>query len=620
MNGSEDVSPRMEALQTLGLLAQAAADAPLHREGRRACRHALSSHTPIWRFCDPKYASDARFFPDGRPLFGFPSPEEPIEDLLAATGWAVVIGAADSELLGRILARPDMVCLVFEPSIRRFREFIASFDFHRRATKPFFFVGDHHGLAGPLLEMLPKGLVERGYPVCFVQEGLGADAAYQDELIEKIEFFYYRHRIYQFEGHWGRAGLPSRDIYRGLFYDQQLHLYRNIVDYLAQGTINDLADAFAGETAIIACGGPGLDAKMAYIRENRGKAVVICVNSALRALAAAGITPHFVVINDTSLESAATIAGLPPLEGSRLVAHAVAGTGEGVFPTVFFFGNVLPDLLPVIPMLRLHGSVASTAFSLARHLGCARVVFAGLHMAGHDPWSMSYARQSLQAEGYLATGRPLTGAFPQFYPARAADGGTMYTTLNFYDATLWLLDEIARSGIEVVNTARDSIVHGRGVAVDPEYAIAARGNIDALAARVAPAPPQVDRKKIHEYLLGQIEFWRLVKKMTEEDIALKDNPVFLELFQRHLEAWDSAGVSFLLERFPGFDIIGGVYAGYFGPGDAGAKRQAALTYLGGCGDMARGFVKLLAGQLRRLLALANEAPARAGREAHADRP
>ena len=74
MKGSANVSPRMEALATLGLLERAASDAPLHREGPRAGRHLLSSHKPIWRFCDPKYAKDARFFPDGRPLFGFPAP------------------------------------------------------------------------------------------------------------------------------------------------------------------------------------------------------------------------------------------------------------------------------------------------------------------------------------------------------------------------------------------------------------------------------------------------------------------------------------------------------------------------------------------------------------------
>jgi len=613
MKGSANVSPRMEALATLGLLERAASDAPLHREGPRAGRHLLSSHKPIWRFCDPKYAKDARFFPDGRPLFGFPAPEAPLDEILAATGWVVVIGAVDSALLGRIVSKPDVVCLVFEPSLRHFSEFIASFDFHKRAAKPFFFVGDHHGLAAPLLEMLPKGLTERGYPVFFVQEGLGADEAYQRELIENIEFFYYRHRLYPLEGHAGRSGLPSRDIYRGLFYDQQLHLYENIVDYLVQGTINDLAGAFAGETAIVATGGPGLDAKIEYIRANQGKAVVICVNSALRALMAAGVTPHLVIINDTSMESAATIAGLPPLPGARLVAHAVAGAGRGVSRDVFFFGNVLPELLPVIPMLRLHGSVASTAFSLARHLGCARVVFAGLHMAGHDPFSMGYAKQSLQAAGFVAGDRPLTDAFPQFYPARAADGDTMYTTLNFFDATLWLLDEISRSGIEVVNTARDTIVHGRGVAIDPEYAIPARGDIAALAARIAPVPPKADPGKIHQYLLGQIEFWRLVKKMAEEDLGLQDEPFFLEQFQRHLAAWDGANVSFLLERFPGFDIINWVYAGYFGPDDAGAKRRAALTYLGGCRDMAKGFIKLLTGQLRRLLELMRDQQARAGR-------
>ncbi|MBF0481514.1 MAG: DUF115 domain-containing protein [Desulfovibrionaceae bacterium] len=615
MTGPASAAARIEALRTLGQLEQAASDAPLHRERPRSGRHVLSEHEPIWRFCHPKFAVDARYFPDGKPLFGFPKPGDSLDEILASTGWVVVVGAVDSELLNRILARPDVVCLVFEPSLRHFAEFIVSFDFHKRASKPFFFVGDHHGFAAPLMDMLPKAIVERGHPVFFVEDQPGGEDAYQRELIEKIEFFYYRHRIYQFEGHWGRSGLPSRDIRRGLFYDQQVHLYQNAVDYLTQGTINDLAGAFAGETAIVATAGPDLDSKIDYIRANRDKAVVICVNSALRTLAAAGVTPHFVVINDTSLESAATIENLSLPPGVRLVAHAAAGTGRGAFADIFFFGNVLPELFPVIPMLRLHGSVASTAFSLADHLGCARVVFVGLHMAGRDPFSMSYTKQSLQAEGFAQRDKPLTGEYPQFYPARAADGSTMYTTLNFFDAAQWLLDEIARSGIKVVNTTSDTIVHGRGVVIDPDFAVPARGDIEALAAKITPVPQKADRAKIHEYLLGQIEFWRLVKKMAAEDISLKEHPMFLEHFQRHLDAWDGANVSFLLERFPGFDFLTGVYVGYFGAFGPEAKRQAALTYLGGCLEMAGTFVKILTEQLRRLLALGSGPGAPAGRQA-----
>jgi hypothetical protein len=598
-----DPTPRMEALARMGLLERSEADAPLYREAARTPAHKLSPHRPVWRFCNPKFASDPNYFPDARPLFGFHSQDDGLDAVFAATKWAVFLGAENSPELAAALARPDVVCLVFEPSLARLAAFIAAFDLRKHAAKPFFFAGDHHRLAAPLMDALPKELASQGYPVFFVQEGLSADTRYQDELIEKIEFFYYRHGIYQYEGHWGRSGLPSRDIARGLFYDQQLHLYQNVVSYLSQGTVCDLENAFAGETALLVTGGPDLDAKIEYIRANRDKAVVICVNSALRTLVAAGVVPHLAVFNDTSIESSATLAGLPPLPETLLVAHVVTGVAPGAFKNVYFFGNVLPELFPLIPMLRLHGSVASTAFSLARHLGCARVVFVGLQMAGDDPFSMTYSRRSIQGEAYVETSLPLTDAYPQYYPVRAASGRTMYTTLNFYDAALWLLDELSRFDVLAVNTATDTIVHGPGVVVDPGYEIAARGDIAALAAAIKPNPQPVDRKAVHEYLLGQIEFWRLVKKMAVEDASYAEHPGFFELFASHLKAWDQANVSFLLERFPGFNIVGGVYADYFGSTDPEARRRAALHYLGGCADMAKGFIKLLGDQLGRFLAL-----------------
>jgi hypothetical protein len=91
--------------------------------------------------------------------------------------------------------------------------------------------------------------------------------------------------------------------------------------------------------------------------------------------------------------------------------------------------------------------------------------------------------------------------------------------------------------------------------------------------------------------------------MALEDSRLQDQPGFLDQFQRHLDAWDGANVSFLLERLPGFGVVKAVYDDYFGSGDPRAKHQAALNYLGGCHLMAQGFIKLLAEQLRRLLEL-----------------
>ena len=74
------------------------------------------------------------------------------------------------------------------------------------------------------------------------------------------------------------------------------------------------------------------------------------------------------------------------MPGTILVGHCLSDLGGDRFRQKYLFGSFLPQIFGERDNLRLHGSVISTAFSLARHLGCARCVLVGAQLASPDPW------------------------------------------------------------------------------------------------------------------------------------------------------------------------------------------------------------------------------------------
>jgi hypothetical protein len=86
---------------------------------------------------------------------------------------------------------------------------------------------------------------------------------------------------------------------------------------------------------------------------------------------------------------------LPQLKDVRLVGDVRSELGGDTFPNKYIFGSYRPELFGTRPSLRLHGSVITTAFSLARHMGCSRCVLVGAQLCSDNPWIMSYSKGSI---------------------------------------------------------------------------------------------------------------------------------------------------------------------------------------------------------------------------------
>jgi len=564
----------------------------------RGADHALSRHDSAWAYLPPKLFDPEHVREDGRPMVALLDPELSPAEVLAHTRLMVVLGAAQTPTL-EFLRASDAICLVFEPNHQCFRAFLEGIDLRSLiGGRTFFFVGDFTAFEKPLFELLPPRLVAHGFPAFYVLPGV--DPEYVAEVIQRLEVFYFRHCLYRYEGQTGLGDLPTRRMERGMMFDQQLHLYRNVPEYLTRPSIARLSKVFAGATAMLIAAGPDIDAKIDYVRRNLDTTVVICVNSALRVLLAQGIEPHMVVMNDTSMASGETLKGLKPLPDTVLVAHCLCGLETRIFGQVFLFGSVLPPLFPTRPDLRLHGSVITTAFSLALHLGCARAVLVGAQLASPTDVLMAYSAGALQSGWVSPPPVPGPSKFPLKYPVRDARGGRMYTTLNFLDAAYWLLDYIVQSGIEVVNTCGQSLLRGRGVLLDEDYRPPApEGPFDPVAVlrAVDRRPPPVDPDQAVAFLKGQAVFWANVGAAAA---ALEGQDGNLDLAQAEavLARLDETNVSFLLQRFPGFDSVI-CYRG-LEQADREIRRKALLNYFHHAARLASLFSGVIEESLRSI--------------------
>lgn len=562
--------------------------------------HVFHAHTPLWAFEHPFYAYPyaAKGLP---PVYETLPPDLGVAGVLDRTRFVVFLGAVDSPTFRRCLERPETFLLILEPDARRLARFTATVPAARLAKRAVILLGDPDGFVPPVARVLPPELFHLGFPVFYGLPGF-RDTPQAARLVELVEILFYRHSLYALSGQANVHAQPIRDLARGLFFDQQQHSYANAVECLRWPDIRALRKAFPGETAVLVAAGPDLPERLDYLRSVRGRAVVIAVNNALKPLAAAGVLPHFVVANDTSVHTARSWEGLPPLPGVALVGHCLSDLGGEVFGRKYLFGTHRPEVYGKRPDLRLHGSVISTAFSLARYMGCARCVFVGAQLCSPDPWSLRYSRGSIheaEDKAEAKAGRALTNAWPQLVPVTTLGGQARYTTLNFLDAAHWLRDEIRLSGIPCVNSTQESIISGPGVAHVPDCPVEPTGRLERCLASVAAAQaPNVARGPVLAHLRRELALWRSVAAGVEGIVA-RQGADFLAAATKALEQFDKGNVSYLVQRFEGFDNRL-FQATVLEPAPEAEKARGLRAYLDAVGRMARHFEGMVTAQLARL--------------------
>ena len=216
------------------------------------------------------------------------------------------------------------------------------------------------------------------------------------------------------------------------------NLSRNLAPAASAAGIERLEGLFAGDAeaspipALVLAAGPSLDLALPYARELSRRALLVCVDTALRSLLRIGLEPDFLVLVDPQYWNWRHVAGLSA-PGSFLVSEVAAWPalfrsrfrGSFLGGTLFPLGRRVEAFIGRRGMLGAGGSVATSAWDLCRIMGCSPVWMAGLDLG--FPEGRTHARASLFEQRSLCEASRLAPASSS--QASALVGGTSFEAL-----------------------------------------------------------------------------------------------------------------------------------------------------------------------------------------------
>ena len=219
------------------------------------------------------------------------------------------------------------------------------------------------------------------------------------------------------------------------------NLCRNMDAFLRCPGVADLAGIFRDLPGLIVAGGPSLDALLPRLPELRKRMLVVAVNTPVSACRAFGVEPDFTVVVDPQywasryLDWTVTDQGVLVAEPST--CPRVFHRGEAPFflcGSLFPLGEILENAVGEKGKLGAGGSVATSAWDLARMLGARPLYVAGLDLG--FPGMRTHCRGVFAEEMWLSTaGRlaPVEGVSYRslrdigLFPARSTAGGITLT-------------------------------------------------------------------------------------------------------------------------------------------------------------------------------------------------
>lgn len=191
----------------------------------------------------------------------------------------------------------------------------------------------------------------------------------------------------------------------------QQNVANNLAAYHCCPPTDPLKDRFAGYPAIVVSAGPSLEKNVELLREAKGKAVIIAVQTTLKPLLRLGIAPDFVTSLDYHEISRRFFEGIEDFGNIHLVAEPkvtwhVIDTFKG---KVSLLKNEFGDLCLGSAVRKRHAitagsTVAHLAFYLAEYIGADPIVLIGQDLAFtdnmyyapgnpiHDTWSVELNR------------------------------------------------------------------------------------------------------------------------------------------------------------------------------------------------------------------------------------
>lgn len=313
--------------------------------------------------------------------------------------------------------------------------------------------------------------------------------------------------------------------------------------YIIRGSsVYDLKETFRamdlGDTpVIIISAGPSLDKNIKELKKAEGKAFIIAVDSALKAMVREGI--HFnmavsvdprknpdVFMDERVNQFPYVLASYSiPMIAEKNKNHLFFEDGYGfeTFKKLFY-----RDTRKRLDALKTGGSVATEALSLAIDLGFRNIVFVGQDFAftegkGH----VSGFEKSAEADKAHVAGRTLT-------EVEAIDGSSVMTDIQMDSYRKWFEIKIAdyKHQIQAYDaTEGGAKIHGTTIITLSdviEKLCTKEIDFDAIVKNIAPAFTEEEQKKLLEELVGASEYLLNLEKRLEEGILAYEELIALE--------------------------------------------------------------------------------------------
>jgi hypothetical protein len=361
---------------------------------------------------------------------------------------------------------PDLPLLVVEPNTEVFRAALSGRDLSLLLSdrSVFLHVGSTPETLAPLLESLP--LAKPGF--LRLRPALENDPAAYRAAEEVVRSWLLRRDInINTLNRFGRLWVRN--------------LARNMRSFLEYPGVASLEDVFKGIPALVVAGGPSLDSIRRRLLELSRHVLVIAVNTALKPCLEEGVEPDFTVVVDPQYWASRYLDWAPSTRGGLVVepsanprvfrrAHASYFLCSSLFP----LGETLEAAVGEKGKLGAGGSVATSAWDLARLLGANPVYTAGLDLG--FPGMRTHCR-GVYAEDLWFCGSnrlaPLEGSSFRYlhdiglFPVRSASGGLTPTDRRMLLYRWWFENQLKiRSDVRAFTLSPDSAaIQGMPLAV-----------------------------------------------------------------------------------------------------------------------------------------------------------
>lgn len=206
----------------------------------------------------------------------------------------------------------------------------------------------------------------------------------------------------------------------------------NFVDYCTHPGVNSLFDKIAGVPAIIVGAGPSLNHNIELLREAKGRAVIIAVGTAVKALQKQGIVPDFIVSIDAGAYNYEHFKEFNNQDTTLLTDIQTYPTILQTFQGPIFVAAIQSFILNWSDSavedkggLDTGGTAANSAMTAAYKMGANPIIFVGQDLAfAHDGHTHA---AGTNYDNVIST----TGENDECFYVKANDGGEVLTNRLF---------------------------------------------------------------------------------------------------------------------------------------------------------------------------------------------